>query len=129
MHEIGIVMGKRSFWIAGSLVLVVAVAIIVALPLRSGGDRPKLAARHKLTVIAGLLQQWHEKKGTYPTDIRQLEELLAADIPTASRERLSEDPWGNRITYRLPSMKPSCAFDLYSNGPNGRDDGGDGDDV
>jgi len=44
------------------------------------------------------------------------------------------DPWGRAIVYRVvsnaPSMNPNDRlFELYSLGPNGRDEGGGGDDV
>ena len=38
------------------------------------------------------------------------------------------DVWGNPLVYRSPGSK-SSSFDLYSCGPNGRDDGGAGDDI
>ena len=38
------------------------------------------------------------------------------------------DPWGKPLVYRSPGSK-GAGFDLYSCGPNGRDEGGTGDDV
>lgn len=38
------------------------------------------------------------------------------------------DPWGNAIVYRSPGAR-GASYDIYSMGPNGRDDGCAGDDV
>lgn len=39
------------------------------------------------------------------------------------------DSWGEPLIYRSPSASKERLFDLYSKGPNRRDDGGTGDDV
>ncbi len=38
------------------------------------------------------------------------------------------DAWGNPLFYRSPGSK-AAKFDLYSAGPNGKDDCGAGDDI
>lgn len=42
---------------------------------------------------------------------------------------LPVDPWGHRYRYRSPGRHLPDAFDLYSVGPNGTDEGGTGDDL
>jgi len=39
------------------------------------------------------------------------------------------DLWGHELVYRFPSNREGGIMDLYSVGPNGRDEGGVGDDV
>ena len=39
------------------------------------------------------------------------------------------DAWGRDIIYVFPSASDTRAFDVYSRGTNGVDDGGNGDDV
>ena len=39
------------------------------------------------------------------------------------------DPWGRELVYTFPSPRPAVLFDLYSMGPNGKDEGGGGDDI
>lgn len=40
-----------------------------------------------------------------------------------------KDSWGEQLVYRSPSNSKERLFDLYSMGPNRKDDGGAGDDV
>jgi hypothetical protein len=39
------------------------------------------------------------------------------------------DAWGQVLKYRFPSRRPEQFFELYSVGPNGIDEAGDGDDI
>lgn len=39
------------------------------------------------------------------------------------------DVWGNELMWRFPSTSKEVIYDLYSVGPNGKDEGGTGDDV
>jgi hypothetical protein len=119
---------KGVLWIFGALAAV-AVAVLLFLPFTRSGDRPEGAAHATLTQLSHLLEQWHQQRGTYPTDILEVGDLLASDIPVEARATLFTDSWGNPITYRFPSSRASCEFQLYSNGANGRDEEGAGDDV
>lgn len=40
-----------------------------------------------------------------------------------------KDIWGRELVYRFPSERRHCMFDLYSMGPNGVDENGQGDDI
>jgi hypothetical protein len=48
---------------------------------------------------------------------------------TDIRKGTFEDVWGRELVYRFPSRHLDAMFDLYSLGPNGRDEGGEGDDI
>ena len=39
------------------------------------------------------------------------------------------DAWGHRLVYRCPHPNPAYVWQLYSIGPNGIDEGGQGDDI
>jgi hypothetical protein len=39
------------------------------------------------------------------------------------------DAWRRPLVYRFPSLRKECMFDLYSVGPNGIDERGEGDDI
>jgi len=120
---------SRLLWVGGSVLLLVVIGFVVGLPLVRVGDNAVGAARHTLTVTAELLERFRQQRGVYPRDIHEIDALLAGDIPAANAERLHTDPWGHPITYRFPARDPMCEFELYSKGPNGRDEQGGGDDV
>ena len=80
--------------------------------------------------IATALDQFNADLGRYPSSTEGLEGLVAADYvderfqgPYLDREAL-RDPWGNPFCYRCPGLFNPTAYDLWSYGPNGRDDGG-----
>lgn len=53
---------------------------------------------------------------------------LQALVDQKLLERLPLDPWGNSYGYKPDSTSPKGFF-LYSFGPDGKDDGGGGDDI
>lgn len=85
--------------------------------------------RYRLAMIANLLSQWHAEKTGYPADVAQLLTLVSAEVPMADRGRLLADAWSQRFIYAHPSRRPGCDYDLYSPGPDGRDDNGQQDDI
>ena len=54
---------------------------------------------------------------------------LMRSRPQVFHRRAGDDDWNRPLNYRIPSVDPSRAFDLYSSGPDGKDDGGEGDDI
>lgn len=46
-----------------------------------------------------------------------------------TKQRTFRDIWGRELVYRFPSCREAAIIDLYSVGPNGKDEEGDGDDV
>lgn len=53
---------------------------------------------------------------------------LQALVDQKLLETLPVDPWGNGYGYKVDSASPKGFF-LYSFGPDGKDDGGAGDDI
>ena len=50
-------------------------------------------------------------------------------IIPSSGDKILRDAWGNALVYRFPSPRQEGIFDLYSVGPNGVDEMGEGDDI
>jgi len=112
---------------------------------------PRARTRAKQTVAAVLMNQvelaldrYNLDVGHYPTEQEGgLKALLARpdldDEPFAARwhgpylKRRPLDPWGNPLNYELTDPGSDRAaeppFKLWSNGPDGEDDGGAGDDI
>jgi len=65
--------------------------------------------------------------GRYPTTKQGLESLVGQNILVDSVS--FSDKWLRPITYRYPSICGVKPFDLYSNGLNGNDECGKGDDL
>ena len=53
----------------------------------------------------------------------------ASRITWGSIDELEVDGWGRRMAYRCPGPVHRNGWDLYSFGPNGKDDDGGGDDI
>ena len=98
--------------------------------------------RVKIAELAGRLESFRLHVGRYPTEAEGL--LALVNKPAFEDESLAakwrgpyaagleiEDAWGNVFAYkRVAGKKPGrMAVLVYSRGPNGRDDGGEGDDV
>ena len=68
------------------------------------------------------------RAGGAPANRAELLALMRSH-PEVFHPRAEQDDWNRQINYRFPSPDPSRAFDIYSSGPDGKDDGGGGDDV
>jgi hypothetical protein len=75
--------------------------------------------RRQLTVTALALRRWQLGRGSLP---ERLEQLIPAFLPAPPRDCLG----GGTLRYR---REAGDAFRLYSTGEDGRDDGGEGDDL
>jgi hypothetical protein len=58
-------------WILGALATI-AVAVLLFLPLTRSGERQEGTARTTLTQLSHLLEQWQQRRSTYPIDIREI---------------------------------------------------------
>ena len=89
-----------------------------------------------LQAIALALQSYESRALRMPTTEQGLMALVEKPtmepIPENYRafmEEMPKDPWGAAYKYRFPAQKSKKPYDLYSMGPNGVDDSGEGDDV
>jgi len=64
-------------------------------------------------------------------ELQALPEALRTAVGNPPNETVSliADSWGRPVIYRFPSPNERELFQLYSMGPNGLDEGGEGDDV
>jgi hypothetical protein len=126
-------------------------AIVVACPLLLGScseGEPDLQRKQyttlevdHLVLIVANRGVFHEKTPlSFPAgDIRDLYAWLnqpgTPEAKQLNRDWKDEvggvliDAWRRPLVYRFPSLRKECMFDLYSVGPNGIDERGEGDDI
>jgi type II secretion system protein G len=74
------------------------------------------------------LERYRLRAGRYPESLEGLLEKPANlapeqwNGPYVSTPAVLDDPWGNRYQYRQPGVYNSDSYDLWSTGPDGRDD-------
>lgn len=110
---------KRAWW------------VVLLWSLASGADATTTRAGLTYNRLQGLQQQVLEQavKNTHlPTTAEGLNGLKRVDGQPISESRML-DAWGQPFVYRAPSRSSDRLFDVYSIGPNGRDDGGEEDDI
>lgn len=88
----------------------------------SGSESVSTKADIKLLGLA--LQAFHRDMGRYPEE----QEMPLALTGKAYLDKWPKDGWGHAYRYRKTSGTPH-PFMLYSPGPNGIDENGDGDDI
>lgn len=127
---------RRGFTFLEIMLVVLIIGILVSLVVPRLGGRVttarETAARTTLRGVEQALELFFYEYDRYPED---LDELLSPPPPLGNpdgepEEYLDEsprDPWGNVVIYNY--LEDEDDFDLYSMGPNGEDDGGEGDDV
>jgi Type II secretion system (T2SS), protein G len=87
-------------------------------------------AQYQLTQVDTLILEWEKKQSRLPPTGQEGLRVIGDLIPNHSAiGLLLQDPWGHPLVYRIPSDHNGCRFDLYSVGPNGIDDHGQGDDI
>lgn len=96
----------------------------------------RIYPQYHLNLLVNGIQQYHIKHLEFPRE--HLAALLLSDA--AGGPYISEkifkgddgsivDPWGTPYRYRCPGQYNRSTFDLYSCGPNKRDENGGGDDI
>jgi hypothetical protein len=106
-------------------------ALLLALMIATDSDASSTRAGHTYTSLRMLehsLLVHSVRAGSAPTTQAELLALMRLH-PEVFHRRAGHDDWNRPLNYRIPSADPSRAFDLYSSGPNGKDDGGEDDDI
>ena len=132
---------RRSGFTLLELMIVLAIIVaIVAMVAPNILERQReanndLARTTIKTIESALKQKAVHNNGEYPSETGSEVIAALAEPSTDSKQRerkpyleeVPADPWGNPFNYSYDSneMKPR----VWSNGPNGQDDGGSGDDV
>lgn len=96
---------------------------------RTGGDGRPLPAGGIAALETWLDEQCEEESVAEFVRISFIETPGAIVRVTQDGRRKLRDDWGRPLVYRFPSGGDGRAFRLYSTGPNGVDEDGNGDDI
>lgn len=118
------------------LVILGTLAAIVVPQLAGEGKEAKLTAtKNQIKIIDQALERYEQHNDKYPSTEQGLAALItqpSGDPPTPGwkgpylkSDRVPKDPWGNEYQYKSPGEKNTKSFDLWSYGPDGKQDGGD----
>lgn len=92
----------------------------------------------KLAKVAQLCRDYRDERGRFPSGKLWCREIV---LWTAGEEDFLTDgdirpfldnfydEWNHPLRYRYPGKYDPQGFDLYSVGPDGKDDDGEGDDI
>jgi len=120
------------------LVLVILVVLAgIAAPIYVGqsGKAKVQATKASIANIESALQTFEVTFDRYPTTDEGLDALISPpQAPDGSQpgrflKAIPMDGWGRSFNYRCPGTVDTEGYDLWSNGADGRDDGGAGDDI
>ena len=126
---------QHGFTLIEIMVVVVILGILAALVVPQIMSRPDQAkvtvAKNDIKAISAALDMYKLDNYSYPSTQQGLEALVSKPSgsptprnwnPDGYLKRLPVDPWGNPYQYLSPGSKGG-AFDLYSLGADGRQDG------
>lgn len=116
------------------LVILSVLAAIVASRFVGQSQSAKVkAAQTQLSNFNLALNRFEIDMGRFPTTSEGLQVLIekpndggkAWTGPYLDGDAVPKDQWGNEWNYRQPGQHRSDGFDLWSNGPDGREGGDD----
>ena len=131
---------QGGFTLVEIMVVVVILGILAAtiIPLFKGTqhDAKVSTAKSNITELDAALERFNIHMDRYPTTEEGLKVLVEAPASEAENWRgpyikvLRTDPWKNSYQYRIPGVRHSTGFDLWSYGADGADGGeGQGADI
>jgi hypothetical protein len=94
-------------------------------PLDSGAQ----STRYKLDLGSQRIAVWSRSHGRLPTDAEGVGTVLTEGGVPKMGFSIGIDAWGHPVLYHLKSDGLRHCASVYSAGPNGRDEGGAGDDI
>lgn len=128
---------NRAFSILELLLVLVILAILAGIvAVKFGGQSEKArvtAAKTQMGNFKMALNRFELDLGRYPTSSEGLRALIEkpGDDPNNKWQRyldgdeVPKDQWGHEWNYRQPGQHNTDGFDLWSNGPDGREGGDD----
>ena len=118
------------------LISVVVIAGLVVLsrkdPIDTGPEYLLFRTQSELLVVGHVLMVYREEIGRFPTADEGLSVLgqpSGEEGPFMRNVELIQDAWGKPLIYQPVEGQTGASFLLYSLGPDGVDDGGQGDDI
>lgn len=117
------------------LIAALAGALIAGLAGVQGGGQVAIVEQYVATGVKAPLMTYRLNVGSFPTTAQGLNALRDAPAGVGNKWRgpyLDKDPidpWGQSYNYRYPSTHNSNFPDIWSNGPNGQNEEGGGDDI
>lgn len=125
---------RRGFTLVEILVVITIIALLAGLAISNlsglfGNSQKDIA---KLFVTQGMktpLFSYRMSVGNYPSTDEGLQALIAPPQGKSDRWRgpyvegntIPKDPWGNLYQYRYPGVHNKDGYDLWSMGPDGKD--------
>ena len=126
------VRNEKGFTLIELLIVMIIIGLLGALvaPRMFGKveGAKKKAAKAQIEMFSTAIDSFRLDVGKFPADLKELREssdkkwngpYLPKDIPL--------DPWGNPYEYKNPGEHGD--YDILSMGPNGQNEGGEGDDI
>lgn len=134
------VRARRAFTVMEIIIVIGLLAVLVGVLIGSlqgtaQGGRVEAAKLYFNTADASLAT-YQLNVGRFPTSEEGLMALRQAPAgvpagawrgPYAKADPI--DPWGNPYRYRYPGVHNIGSYDIWSVGPNGIDENGEGDDI
>ena len=129
---------QQGFTLLEIMIVVGIIVILLGLAISKIGNptgfAKQTAVRADVQAIGTQLQLYESMNGFYPTTEQGLQALVTqpSTDPRPARwyqlfKQAPKDPWGNDYVYRCPGQKHPDSYDLYSAGPDRRQDTEDDD--
>jgi general secretion pathway protein G len=129
---------QQGFTLLEIMIVVGIIVILLGLAISKIGNptgfAKQTAVRADVQAIGTQLQLYESMNGFYPTTEQGLLALVTqpSTDPQPTRwyqlfKQVPKDPWGSEYIYRCPGQKHPDSYDLYSAGPDRRQDTGDDD--
>lgn len=114
---------SRAGFCLGALAVACLIYALMAPPLDSNLEQHrKMQTSANLELVGRSLDEWTARHGRVPDDREALGVLELRESP-------AKDGWGHPLIYKAIPGHGNRKFQLRSAGPNGQDDGGEGDDI
>jgi general secretion pathway protein G len=129
---------QQGFTLLEIMIVVGIIVILLGLAISKIGNptgfAKQTAVRADVQAIGTQLQLYESMNGFYPTTEQGLQALVTqpSTDPRPTRwyqlfKQVPKDPWGSEYIYGCPGQKHPDSYDLYSAGPDRRQDTGDDD--
>ncbi len=129
---------QQGFTLLEIMIVVGIIVILLGLAISKIGNptgfAKQTAVRADVQAIGTQLQLYESMNGFYPTTEQGLQALVTqpSTDPQPTRwyqlfKQVPKDPWGSEYIYGCPGQKHPDSYDLYSAGPDRRQDTGDDD--